>query len=128
MFLEINLENITSINLFDMFFYIYSNSLNYESLVKFFEECREQLTARTGPVITYKKTILIMFREFSLKLYNGFITSMNFDTGNQIEIEICYDYIEYNYDTFDFSNYITYLRSCKIKRIQSRMKKESIMI
>lgn len=104
-----------------------SNVLDYDRLREFFDECRAQLTVRSGLVSNYKKNIYVILKDFSFMMYNGFITSMNFDTEDKLEIELLYDHIEYNYDSLAFNNYIPYLRSHKIKIIQSRIKKESVM-
>jgi hypothetical protein len=106
---------------------VYDNSMDYEKLRKFFDECCDKLIVISGPVINYKKNIRIVMIDFSLMLYGGFIRSMNFDNGHMLEIELNFDHTEYNFDTSDFSNYRVYLRSCKIQRLRSRMKKESIV-
>ena len=101
------------------------NQSDYDIYVRIFQN---NYADQSGLVTNYKKDVRIIVDDFAILSYGAFLTSVNYnEDDNSLEVVIYHDYVQYHYDSNFYMNYLPYLRSHKIERIQVRMKKELIM-
>lgn len=102
----------------------------YNTFNKFFEQVYNELNDMnySGYVSKYKTTVRIIMNQSFITCYNSFVHSMDLgEDGGRVGVDLIADYSEFNYDNGElYDNYTTILRKYKLRKIQSKIKKNPL--